>query len=114
MSKIGGHAYMRSVGMSDAQIAYFLAKPAWMTAVWAVGVWGALAGSLLLLLRSRLAVAAFLASLIAYVVSLVDAYAISPAPGGGPSMMAIQGVILVGCLFFAWYALTMRRAGVLR
>jgi hypothetical protein len=37
--------------------------PAWMTGVWAIGVWGALAGSVLLLLRSKWAVHVFAASL---------------------------------------------------
>ncbi len=33
--------------------------PAWMTIFWALGVWGSLLGSVLLLIRSRLAVTAF-------------------------------------------------------
>lgn len=38
--------------------------PVWAIAAWAAGVWGAMAGSLLLLLRSGFAVHAFVASLI--------------------------------------------------
>jgi len=64
MSHLQGAAFYEQVGMSDAQIAYMAAYPAWMHAVWALGVWGAVAGSVLLLLRSRFAVHAFILSLL--------------------------------------------------
>lgn len=114
MSKTVGDAYFRQMGMTDAQISHFLAMPSWMTGVWAIGVWGALLGSLLLLLRSRWAVEAFLASLVAYVFSLIYAYFISPAPGNAGAMMVMQAVILVGCIFFWQYASVQRKAGRLR
>jgi len=114
MSKTVGEAYFRQVGMTEAQIAHYLSSPAWMTAVWAIGVWGALLGGILLLLRSKWAVETFLASLIAYVVSLVYAYLIAPAPDMGQSMIVMQAVILVGCVFFYWYANAQRKAGRLR
>lgn len=115
MSKTQGEAYYRQVGMTDAQIAHINAMPVWMTAVWAIGVWGALLGALLLLLRQGLAAPVFIASLVAYVVSLVYSYLIAPLPEmNTQSMMIMQGVILAGCLFFAWYALVQAKAGVLR
>ncbi len=114
MSKTGGEAYLRSVGMTDAQIAYYDAMPSWMTVVWAVGVWGALLGSALLLLRSKWAFEVFIASLIAYVLSLVYSYAINPAPGMTGAIQIMQAVILIGCLFFAWYARFARKQGHLR
>jgi hypothetical protein len=114
MSKTRGDAYLQSVGMTPEQIAHFNAMPAWMTVVWAVGVWGALLGALLLLMRSRYAVPAFVASLTAYVLSLVYAYLISPMPGSGPALVIFQLVILAGCVFFAWYAMRARRLGWLR
>jgi hypothetical protein len=115
MSKLRGAPYYQELGMTPAQIAQMDAMPAWMTAVWAVGVWGALLGALLLLLRLRLAVPVFAASLIAYVASLVYAYAIAPSPEASTqAMMIMQGVILAGCVFFLWYALGQARNGVLR
>jgi hypothetical protein len=45
------------------------AAPYWALACWGLGVWGSIAGSILLLLRSRLAVAAFAASLLGALVS---------------------------------------------
>jgi hypothetical protein len=114
MSKTRGDAYLQSVGMTPEQIVHFNAMPAWMTVVWAVGVWGALLGAVLLLIRSRYAVPVFVASLVAYVLSLVYAYLISPMPGSGPAIVILQFVILAGCLFFVWYAMLARRRGWLR
>jgi len=114
-TNVQGDAYMRSVGMNDAQIAYFHAMPAWMTAVWAVGVWGGVLGGLMLLLRSKWALHVFAASLIAFVLSLVYAYGLSN--GGevmGQQVMIMQGVILASCLFFVWYARRVTQQGLLR
>lgn len=114
LSKLRGDPYLQSVGMTPAQIDHFNAMPMWMTAVWAVGVWGALAGTVLLLLRRRLAAPVFIASLLAFLLSLVYAYLIDPTPDMTVQMAVMQGVILVGCLFFAGYARSQARAGVLR
>lgn len=115
MSKLRGDAYYREVGMTQAQIDQMAAMPVWMTAVWAVGVWGAIAGSLLLLLRSRFAVWAFAASLLGFVISLVYAYVIAPsAAANTQAIMIMQGVILAGCVFFLAYAIAQSRSGALR
>ena len=53
MSKTRGDAYLQSVGMTPEQIAHLNAMPPWMTAVWAIGVWGALLGAVLLLARAQ-------------------------------------------------------------
>ena len=45
-----------ALGMSSSQIAYFDTFPAWATGFWALGVWGAFLGSILLLARSRFAI----------------------------------------------------------
>ena len=45
MTNIQGDVWLRSMGMTAEQIASFNAMPAWMTAVWAVGVWGAMLGT---------------------------------------------------------------------
>lgn len=115
MSKTGGVDYLRKSGMTDAQIAHMQSYPAWMTAVWAVGVWGAFAAALLLLARMRYAVHVFALSLAAFVVMLVYTYLLSD--GGavmGQQGMIFNAVILAGCVFFTWYAWTMTKRGVLR
>ena len=115
MTNTQGDAYMRSMGMTEAQIAFMGQYPTWMTAVWAIGVWGAVLGAVLLLLRSRWAFHAFAASLIAFVISLVYAYGIANgAEVMGQQMMIMNVVILAGCLFFVWYSRLMTKRGVLR
>jgi hypothetical protein len=115
MNKTGGDAYMKKAGMTDAQIAHMHAFPVWMTADWAIGVWGGLLGALLLLARTRYAFHVFVASLAAFVVMLVYTYVLSD----GAKVMGQQGmifnmIILAGCLFFVWYSRLMTKRGVLR
>ena len=49
MSHLSGDAYYRQMGMTEGQITAMVAYPSWMHAVWAVGVWGSVLGSILLL-----------------------------------------------------------------
>src|SRR5260221_10191178 len=56
--------------MTADQTAFMNSLPSWLIAVWAVGVWGALAGSILLLMRRRYAVWAYGLSLVGAVVRL--------------------------------------------
>ena len=99
------------------QRAYFNSFPAWMEAAWAFGVWGALAGSILLLLRSRHAVSAFAVSLLGLLVStlwqffLSDVKASDIMPG---VVYYINFVIWIAAIALLFYALRMARAGVLR
>lgn len=116
MSKLDPLGYMKSVGMGEAEIAYMLAMPAWLSAFWALGVWGSLAGSVLLLLRSRHAVTAFAVSLLGFAVSQLSHFLDStmPASMNSGAMMAMNLVIWGSLLFFLWYASRMKAAGVLR
>jgi hypothetical protein len=115
MSMTQGEAYWRASGMNDAMIAYYNAMPAWMYGPWVVGVWGAFAGSILLLLRNRFAVHLFALSLLGAFGSLVYGL-MNPMPEL-PSEMAVMAympwVILLIAAFLAWYAWTMSRKGVL-
>ena len=115
MSHTAGEPYFRSMGMTDAQIAYYNAMPAWMTGVWAIGVWGSVAGTILLALRSRWAFQVFVASLTGPVVSLIYTYGMTNgAEMGGQTGMIMNAVILAACLFFVWYSRLMAKRGVLR
>jgi len=115
MSKTGGDAYLKKMGETAAQIAHMDAYPVWMTADWAIGVWGALLGSLLLVARTRYAFHVFVASLAAFLVMLVYTYLLTD----GGKVMGQQGmifnlVILALCVFFVWYSRAMAKRGVLR
>jgi len=115
MTQTGGDAYLRGYGMTEPQIAYFHAMPAWMTAVWAVGVWGGLLGSVLLLARRSLAFPVFGVSIAAFLISLIYTYGLSN--GGavmGDTAWIMNAVILAGCLFLVWYSRMMAVRGILR
>lgn len=115
MTQLNGEAYLRGAGMSEDMIAYFNAMPSWMMGVWAVGVWGAILGSILLLLRSKWALPVFVVSLAAYVLSLVYTYGMSNgAEVYGNEGTIMSAVILAGTLFFAWYAWFAAKRGYLR
>lgn len=104
---------LASLGMTPDQIAYFDTFPAWADAVWAIGVWFCLLGSILLLMRSRHAVTAFAISVIGLVGTTYFSYAVSVIPEGLQSIpldIAIWAITL-GSL---WYAIRQRAAGVLR
>jgi hypothetical protein len=62
---------------TEKQLAYFYGFPAWVVAFWAFGVWGAMAGSVGLLLRKRWAVWAFGLSLVGLAVTTVYNYVLT-------------------------------------
>ena len=68
MNQTKNEAYLAM--MTPEQIAYFESYPTWTVAVWAFGVWGAVLGSVLLLLRSRFALWSFVASFAGMVVNM--------------------------------------------
>lgn len=112
MSHLQGEAYYRQMGMSEAQIAYMAAYPTWMHGVWALGVWGAVVGSVLLLLRSRYALHAFILSLLGIVGS--NGYALF-TPGGWEVMGGVITLVIAAIgVFLVTYAWAMTRRGVLR
>lgn len=55
---------LEGMAFPPEQLEYFYSFPAWAVAFWALGVWGSAIGSLLLLLRKKLAVWAFGVSII--------------------------------------------------
>lgn len=59
---------LMTMGMDAAQAALYFSLPFWMDLAFAIGVFGGLAGSMLLLVRRRLAVPVLATSLAAYLV----------------------------------------------
>jgi hypothetical protein len=115
MSVTQGETYWRASGMTDAMIAYYNAMPTWMYVPWVLGVWGAVAGSILLLLRKKLAVQAFALSLLGAVISLAYGLAnpMPPLPEAMAMMSYMPWVIVVIAALLAWYAWTMGKKGML-
>lgn len=99
---------------TDAQLEYFYTFPTWMTVFWALGVWGALLGSLTLLFRSRWAVTMFAVSLLGMIVSTVHTVFLSQGleimGTGGAVFSAV--IFVIGVLLLV-YARRMRARGVL-
>lgn len=101
---------------TDPQRVYFESFPVWMEAVWAFGVWGGMAGALLLLMRSRHAVAAFAVSLAGLAISTFYQYVLASPPedmmtGAMIGMNVAIWAVAIGLLV---YAVRMRGRGVLR
>jgi len=112
-----GEEYFRESGMNQAMIDYYNAMPTWMYVPWVVGVWGAVIGSILLLLRKRLTVPVWGLSFLGALISLLYGVVINKAPAPPPEMAMMSYmpyVIVLIAAVFAWYAWTMKKAHVLR
>ena len=104
---------LEGFGMSEEAIAYVTGFPAWADSLWALGVWGAFLGSILLLLRSRWAVVSLLVAIVGLVGTTVYQRILTELPAD-MSGWGIAIAIWVITLFMLWYAMKMRREGVLR
>lgn len=96
---------------------FFDALPVWYSAAWAVGVWFSVIGSLLLLMRSRLAGAVFFLSLLGLLAASYYSFVVldsSPMRDAGPGAMAFTAAIYVVLIGLWIYARRMTHAGVLR
>jgi len=99
-----------------AIMAYIDSFPIWASAGWGLGVWGGLAGSILLLMRHRWAVLALGLSLLGAVLGLGYQLANpSDIPEMSESINAVMPWIIIAvALGLFLYARAMRAKGVLR
>lgn len=65
---------------ASAELARFAALPQWASAFWTVSVWGLVAGSALLMLRSKWAVQAFVFALIGIIGTSTQLFIIAEQP----------------------------------
>lgn len=101
--------------LTPATLAYIEAMPVWLTAFWALGVWGSFVGSILLLVRSARAVTAFALSLVGLAVSQGYQMLTDRPPEMSGTAMAIFTVVIWAALgFLLLYSRRMTMAGVLR
>ena len=114
MTQTRNEAYLAN--FTDPQRVYFESFPIWMEAAWAFGVWGGLLGALLLLMRSRYAATAFAVSLAGLAASTVYQYVLNTPPEDmmTGAMMGMNVAIWAIAIGLLWYAMRMRRSGVLR
>ncbi len=100
---------------TEAQLANFYDFPSWAVAGWAFGVWGALAGSIGLLLRHRWSLWAFVISFGGMAFSSIYTLGLS----NGAEIMGTTGVIFsvviwIVAIFLVLYAWKQTKTGVLR
>ena len=102
--------------MPGDQIAYMNGLPSWLTALWAVGVWGGLVGSVLMLMRSRYSVWAFGLSLVGAVVGIGYQMLLTARPASmSQGMMGmIEYVVIIVAAFLLWYSWSEEKKGVLK
>lgn len=87
--------------------AYVANMPLWANVGYAFGIWGSFAGSVLMVLRKRLAVTAFLVSLVGAVISFLGQAA------AGVLSPAEPLIILTVILFLWWFSRKSAAQGVL-
>lgn len=104
---------LAEMGLTPDQIAFMESYPVWVGSFWALGVWGAFAGSLLILLRSRWAIVAMAAALIGLAVVTFYHYVMITVPADMQAP-ALDAAIWAVTLFLLVYARRMTAAGVLR
>ena len=105
-------AYMSA--FTPEQLEYFYGFPAWTVAAWAFGVWGALLGSIALLLRKAWAVWAFGISIVGMVLTTIHNFVLTDGAAlMGPGALAFSAVIWVIALFLFFYARAMAKRGVI-
>ena len=100
----------------NAMLAWIDAFPVWAQFGWGLGVWGGLAGSVLLLMRSRWAVWAFALSLIGAILGLGYQITMAPPLAGaeGPMFTVMPVVIILVAIALFLYARAMQARAVIR
>lgn len=101
-------------GTTEVVLEFLAAAPAWSDAAWALGVWGGLAGSLLLLMRSGWSVVVFALSLVGVIGSMIfQAQYQYPPELAEMANSPIMWVVFAIAVFLLIYAWVMRKRGVL-
>ena len=114
MTQTKNEAYMGQ--FTPEQLEYFYGFPLWVVFFWGVATWGSVLGSVLLLLRRRLAVSVNFVVLVAMAVTFLHNFVLTDGLKimGGIGPVIFTGVIvIVGVLLYV-YARAMARRGVLR
>lgn len=100
---------------TEAQLAFFYGIPLWAVMTWGIATLGALAGSLALLVRLRIAYHLFIVSLLAMLATSFENFMLS----NGTEIMGTAGVIFSGVIalisiFLVFYSRAMLQRGVLK
>ena len=103
MAKMANPPYLAMIPEADRALytTYLEAMPVWAVSGWALGVWGSVLGSVLILMRSRHAFAAIIVALAGLVVTTAYTFVLAPplpyttlSPSGLAFTAGIVGVLL--------------------
>ena len=99
--------------MAETELALFAGLPLWIAAFWALSVWGALAGSALLLVRSKWAVQSFVMAVIGLMATSAYLFAFAGISANLYAMpVALAAWIIT--LLSLFYASRVHSAGLLK
>jgi len=95
--------YLKAAGDPQVILGWIDSFPLWVQVCWGLGVWGSVAGSVLMLLRSRHAANAFLVSLIAAVASFAYQFTASDRPAMlDTTASKVIPIVIVAVVAFLW------------
>lgn len=102
-------------GVDAQEAAYYAAKPAWLVLGTAIATYGSVLASILLLLRNRLAFAAYAIALAAILMCDVVEMADGSSRAYASQAAAIATTVIAAiAVWLAWYSGKMLKRGVLR
>jgi hypothetical protein len=116
MARTGNASYVAMIpeGFRADFLAYLDAMPIWASTGWALGVWGSILGSVLILLRSRHALTAFYVSLAGLAVNSVYTYLLADTNlammAGTMAKLFTVGIVIV-LILLTWYCHRQRSLG---
>lgn len=102
MTRLRNVDYLKSAGDPQVILAWVDSFPVWAQIGWALGVWGSVAGSVLLLARSRHAVNTFLVSLLGALVSFGYQFSHTLPPGMDSTSGKAMPVLIMLVVVFLW------------
>ena len=112
MTQTQNESYMSN--FTPEQLEYFYGFPAWVVSAWAIAVWGGLLGSILLLLRKKLAVPVFLTVFVAVLVTTFHNFVLTNGLEIMGTFAAVFTVVVIAIAVGLWqYSKRMRARGLL-
>jgi hypothetical protein len=116
MTRLKNTNYLSQMGDPNVILSYVNGMPMYAQIGWGLGVWCALLGSVLLLMRSRYAVHAFAVSLVGALLSFGGQYLGPPPPAemNSGAMKYVPMLIIALAIAQLWYAWREAREVVLR
>jgi hypothetical protein len=110
----GTQEYWQSTGMTAEQAALYSSLPTWLTAVFAIGVFGAVIGCVLLLARHRLALPVLLVSFIGYALLYIGDIVLGVFAALGMPQIAVLTTVIAAAAALLWLAFYAKSHAIVR